>query len=73
MEIIMIRFFKRFAALITGIPLFQKVELKLFCSEQEVLELIKMYEEYGFIHIKTKQTFSLRYKICFIKKIERFN
>lgn len=47
---------------------FQEVELKCSCSEQQVLELINMYEEYGFTHIKTQKTYE--YKIYFIRKIE---
>ena len=49
---------------------FQEVKLVCDCTEQQVLELIKMYEEYGFIHIKTQKNFVYEYKIHFIRKIE---
>ena len=50
---------------------FQEVELVCNCTEQQVLELINMYEEYGFTHIKTKKNFVYEYKIHFIRKIEK--
>ena len=49
---------------------FQEVKLVCDCSEQQVLELINMYEEYGFTHIKTQKNFVYEYKIYFIRKIE---
>ena len=51
---------------------FQEVELLCDCTEQQVLELINMYEEYGFTHFKTQRKFGSipYYKIHFIKKIE---
>lgn len=54
---------------------FQEVKLDCNCTEQQVLELIKMYEEYGFIYSKTQRVYdSVRYyKIHFIKKIEENN
>ena len=50
---------------------FQEIKLECRCSEQQVLELIKMYEEYGFTHFKTQKNFSYDYKIHFIRKIEK--
>lgn len=51
---------------------FQEVKLECNCTEQQILELINIYEEYGFTHLKTQRVYdSVRYyTIHFIKKIE---